>query len=503
MSVMFLEILGTRIIGPFYGVSLFVWCSLISVTLVALAAGYYIGGIIADKDGNAIPVYLITATAGTFIAIIPVIKEAILTLTNPLGLRMGSLTCSFLLFFIPLTLLGMVGPCIIKLNASRLEKVGLTSGSVFAISTMGSFIGTIALGFFLLPVIGTQNIIYILSGILFILSLNLIIRDIFFVRQKVDASSIIIIIILFLSIIISFGFKKITHSNTTADFNVIYSKESLYGKVKVVDDHRWNVRWLMSDSSAIGGQFLKSSLPIFPLIYILESIRHFNPDANNALLIGLGAGHLPMAMKKHNIVTDVIEIDPEVALAAQKHFNFTPTGKLIVGDARSEIRNLKKKYDFIIHDTFTGGAVPSHLLSVEMLNTLKSLLNNKGIFALAYFGFSEGEKAVAAASVYKTIKSLFPFTKVYVSKEDTDPVDIIFFASMEPLNLQTQQNYKHMNPIAAKVLHNMKDLEKDIPMDIGFLITDDFNPLDSLQEKKAEAYRDNMISLIGRKMLLK
>jgi len=503
MSVMFLEILGTRIIGPFYGVSLFVWCSLISVTLVALAAGYYIGGIIADKDGNTIPIYLITATAGTFIAIIPVIKEAVLTLTNPLGLRMGSLTCSFLLFFIPLTLLGMVGPCIIKLNTRRLEKVGLTSGTVFAISTMGSFIGTIALGFFLLPVIGTQNIIYILSCILFLLSLNLIIRDIFFVRQKVDASSIIIIIILFLTIIISFGFKKITHSHATANFNIIYDTESLYGKVKVIDDHRWNVRWLMSDSSAIGGQFLKSSLPIFPFIYILESIRFFNPDGNNALLIGLGAGHLPTALKRHNIVTDVIEIDPKVAQSAQEYFNFIPPGALIIGDARSQIRKIKKKYDFIIHDTFTGGAVPSHLLSIEMLSTLRSLLNKNGILALAYFGFSEGKKAVAASSVYKTIKSLFPYTKVYVSKEETDPVDIIFFASMEPLNLQIQQKDKHINPIAAKVLHNMKNLEKNIPMDIGFLITDDFNPLDSLQEKKAEAYRDNMISLIGREMLLK
>ena len=116
---MFLEILGTRIIGPFYGVSLFVWCSLISVTLIALASGYYLGGIVADKKSSLIPLYLITATAGTFIVIIPVIKATILTLTNPFGLRMGSLTCSFLLFFIPLTLLGMVGPCIIKLNTEQ------------------------------------------------------------------------------------------------------------------------------------------------------------------------------------------------------------------------------------------------------------------------------------------------------------------------------------------------------------------------------------------------
>ena len=259
----------------------------------------------------------------------------------------------------------------------------------------------------------------------------------------------------------------------------------------------------MSDSSAIGGQFLESSSPIFPFIYILESIRFLNPVGKNALLIGLGAGHLPMALRKHNIVADVIEIDPEVALAAQEYFNFTPLGTLVVGDARSQIRDIRKKYDFIIHDTFTGGAVPSHLLSMEMLKTLKSHLSKKGILTLAYFGFCNGEKAVAASSVYKTIKSLFPFTKVYVSKENTDPVDIIFFASMKPLHFQIQQDYRHENPIANQILHNMKNLEKDLPTGMGFLITDDFNPLDSLQEKKAEAYRNNMISLIGPEILLK
>lgn len=148
MAVMFLEILGTRIIGPFYGVSLFVWSSLISVALVSLAIGYYLGGCVADREKTFWSVNFTVGLAASFIALIPIIDKPILLATNSLGIRFGALTSAFLLFAIPLTLLGMVGPFIIKLCAKQLTKVGTASGSVFAISTIGSFLGTLIVGFF-------------------------------------------------------------------------------------------------------------------------------------------------------------------------------------------------------------------------------------------------------------------------------------------------------------------------------------------------------------------
>ncbi len=118
-AIMMIEVLGTRILGPFYGVSLFVWSSLISVTLIALALGYYLGGIAADRAKRFQLSHGI-ALAALSTALIPVFKTAVLLQTNALGVRAGAFTSALLLFSVPLTLLAMVGPRVIKLCTSRL-----------------------------------------------------------------------------------------------------------------------------------------------------------------------------------------------------------------------------------------------------------------------------------------------------------------------------------------------------------------------------------------------
>src|SRR5262245_63454462 len=106
-AVMVIELIGTRIIAPFYGASLYVWSSLISVTMIALAVGYFAGGWIADRKTRA-GLSLIIALAGVATLVIPWIARPVLTATDSLGLRMGAFSSALLLFFPSLTLLGMV-----------------------------------------------------------------------------------------------------------------------------------------------------------------------------------------------------------------------------------------------------------------------------------------------------------------------------------------------------------------------------------------------------------
>ena len=162
-AVMMLELLGTRIIGPFYGVSLYVWSSLISVALIALSLGYYIGGMIADRETGFRLSYAI-ALAGLTAALIPFISRPVLLWTDGLGMRGGAFASALRLFTAPLTLLGMVGPQVIKMATVRREGVGMAAGSIFAISTVGSVVGTLALGFYLLPALGTRVILYGVSA---------------------------------------------------------------------------------------------------------------------------------------------------------------------------------------------------------------------------------------------------------------------------------------------------------------------------------------------------
>ena len=89
--VMVIEVLGSRVIGPFFGASLFVWTALITVTLVALAAGYSVGGVFADRQRSPNRLYTIILVAGILVLLIPLLKLPVLKLTMPLGVRGGAL----------------------------------------------------------------------------------------------------------------------------------------------------------------------------------------------------------------------------------------------------------------------------------------------------------------------------------------------------------------------------------------------------------------------------
>src|SRR5678809_666061 len=122
-AVLALEILGTRILGPFYGVSLYLWSALISVTLAALSVGYWLGGRWADRDPRPRHLALLLGGAGIWMMLVPVIRTPLLDLTESLGLQAAVLATSTVLFFPPLALLGMVSPFVIRMRTQSIDQV--------------------------------------------------------------------------------------------------------------------------------------------------------------------------------------------------------------------------------------------------------------------------------------------------------------------------------------------------------------------------------------------
>ena len=245
-AVMMIELLGTRIIGPFYGVSLIVWSSLISVTLMALAIGYFTGGKLADSAG---PVRLshIVLFAALFTGVIPVVSEPVQSATDFLGLRAGALISALILFTIPLALLGMVGPFVIKMAAHRLDEVGTTAGSVYAVSTVGSVIGTLFLGFYLLPVAGTRMVIMAVSLTLLGLALSLSIYE--YKRQRVSISTSVWVVVCIVAAFVIVAASQLYANKQYKNYKVLSDAESHYGWVRVVDHSQEAIRLLLSGSS--------------------------------------------------------------------------------------------------------------------------------------------------------------------------------------------------------------------------------------------------------------
>ncbi len=493
-SVMVIELLGTRLIAPFYGASLYVWSSLISVTMIALAIGYFTGGHWADRAQRS-GLSLIIALAALFTLIIPWATRPVLLATDSLGLRGGAFVSALVLFSPSLMFLGMVGPFAIKLATSQLDGVGASSGSVYAVSTLGSVIGTVLLGFFLFPWVGSRQILICLAFVLFALALAVAVfeRKNFGKNFAVLPCALLMLVGLCL-VPVCIAAGKVPPGDR---FSVRSEHESLYGYVRVIDQADRNLRILTSDASMIGAANINDGANRLTYQDIVALIPAIKPSIKKALLIGQGAGHMAMALRdKYGIVVDTLEIDPAVAAAANTYFGFQPNGKAIIGDARYEIRHLTESYDLIIHDCFTGGSEPSHLLTVETLQQLKGLLSPQGILALNFVAFGEGEGQQGLASVAKTVGQVFPHQSLFISEPGEAFNDFIFLAGNQPLAYTNSK----LSAGQADWLH-LREFKVDASK--GLVLTDNLNPLEHLQIRKSEHYRHVLVDWFGNDLLVR
>ncbi|MEK7210661.1 MAG: fused MFS/spermidine synthase, partial [Candidatus Binatota bacterium] len=173
--LMALEIVGSRVLAPYFGNSIFVWGSLISVVLAALSLGYYWGGRLSERSPSFARLLVLLSIPGVLIFFLPFIYPAInhSIAEADFGSRLNPLLASTIFFLLPGIFLGTISPYAIRLAATTLSTVGSTAGSLYALSTCGSIFGTLSTAFYLIPVIGVSNIIHSLGMTLMLLSLLL------------------------------------------------------------------------------------------------------------------------------------------------------------------------------------------------------------------------------------------------------------------------------------------------------------------------------------------
>lgn len=165
-AVMVVQILGARMLSPYMGTSHFVWTAQIAVTLVALACGYYVGGRLADQSQQLHRLFLAIGGAGLYLALTVTVIEPIAYRCLDLKLAAGSLLASAILFFVPLALLAMTGPFLVRVITSSLTRVGGNVGRLTAIGTLGSFLGTILIGYILIPYVPNSTTMYLTAAAL-------------------------------------------------------------------------------------------------------------------------------------------------------------------------------------------------------------------------------------------------------------------------------------------------------------------------------------------------
>src|SRR3989338_7202135 len=221
--VMIFELVGSRVLGPYLGTSIFVWTSLIGIILGSLSLGYYVGGKIADKKPTIKVLSLVIFLSAIFIGLSMFLKDILLAFlqVNALDVRTSSVIASLLLFMPASVLLGMVSPYAAKLKLNSLNTSGSTIGNLYAISTAGSIFGTFLSGFYLIPHFGTNRLLLILSYVLIFTSLSLSAKKIIKIRLS-------IFIVMIISLFALNGFNYLSEKTGFVDVDTSYNRIWIY-----------------------------------------------------------------------------------------------------------------------------------------------------------------------------------------------------------------------------------------------------------------------------------
>jgi spermidine synthase len=493
LVILMLEVLGSRVMAPFFGVSLYIWASLISVTLIALSLGYWLGGTIADRKNKPDLLYSIILFSAIAILSIPFIAGPLMDWSyNLLGIKGGVLLSALLIFSLPLMLLGMASPYLIRLLVTGTEGVGGVAGGVFAISTMGSVIGALLTAFVLIPNIGV-NKAFTLGALLLIF-----ISGIFSIAWKKYYQVPISLLLLVISLYLLLFYQKTLAKDDLRQ--VIYQTDSLYGQLKVVDILRLDQRTVLIDGASQSVIVRSDSYDSTGIGYV-DLITHLLPtyqiSGGDALIIGLGAGEIPRVVSRLGYRIDIVEIDPKVEIMAKNYFNFRDEfGRIIIDDGRRYIRNCNKKYDLIFVDVALGGSQPWYFFTKEAFQEMAKILRPDGIIGINFIGFYQGKKSEGVQSVNKTMKKVYRYVDMYSfrSLAPEGLADIIFFASNKPFeeNLERVKILTNENLNLIKINFNGQN---------GIILTDNYNPLDLWSIEVNEAHRKWSFRWLGEEIL--
>lgn len=414
--LMGLEMAGSRILASHFGSSIYVWGSIIGVFLAALSAGYFAGGVAADRKPSFFLLNVLVLLAGCWLLVLPLYDNLICRgiRSANLGSRLEPLLATTILFGGPSILMGMVSPFAVRLSASVIDRIGNTAGRLYALSTMGSIVGTLVTAFWLIPLIGVHTILK---------SLGITLIAIAIIGLPKSRATLVIAVPLFLGILSALLIKPAAFISLRADQHVRFEADSAYHHILVVDDDRLNSRVLRFNNHV--QSIIDRNPPYDSNTYInsFELARIFKPKLTRVLFIGGGGAIGPRKFINHypDVNVDLVEIDPVVVDVSRDYFHLAADERLKIyaEDGRRFVRRTTGRYDLVILDAFTiGGQIPFHLTTQEFMREIRDVLEPDGVFLANITSALEGPRSLILRSEYKTVASVFQ--GVYLFPRPTD-----------------------------------------------------------------------------------
>jgi spermidine synthase len=483
--VMSFEMLGSRYLNPYFGSGIYTWAALISTVLIALTAGYFLGGTLADRTASLAVLALTVIVGSLYLLALPSFAQAILefVLAGVDDIRAGSLIAALALMFFPVTFLGMYSPFAIRLLLRSAQRSGRVSGAVYGISTAGAIVGTLGTTFFLIPTIGSRAITLTLGALGLAAGLALLALA----RLHRPAGSVLVVVALAVSTAPSGRADNLIDEAVRASMleradGRLAHIETAYNDVFITKRRHQ----LVMSFQLKGWDYTESVSNLLdpddlPLRYAqVMTIATIYPEtARKILMLGLGGGsistYLGRFMPEAAITT--VEIDPGVITAAKTYFGLRETERMRyrAGDGRVFLSRNDELYDLILLDAYRGGYVPFHLLTREFYTLVKQRLTPGGAAA---FNVHDGSKLYA--STVKTLGEVFAALDLYPSGVG----EVIAVASASPLDPRTLERRaatlqdRHGFRFALPQILRRRLEQPRLQAVNGDVITDDFAPAD-------------------------
>lgn len=481
VSSLGMEIAFFRLLAPYFGASIFVSSAVIGVVLLCLSVGYYFGGKISEQKPDLKVLLRIILVTGLLFLIIPWITNPVSSFISGLFLEgtfntnvffVAIFLVALILFGLPMVLLGMTSPFLVKIYSLSNDKPGESAGLIFASSTIGSLVGSFLPTLWLIPVLGTRTTILLFAGVLILLGLAGIT-----VKKSVP-----IVALLIISTMGGFSYDK------TRAQNILYKGESVYQHLQVVEDDK-GARYLLSnegigyesvyDPNKVLTNTFYDYFSLLPELCVCE-------DKKKILVVGLAGATIPRQMKniyRDSVEIDGVEIDAKVVELARKYFDLNKLGlNVYTGEGRTYLSKTDKKYDVIIIDAFQNELyIPWTLTTLEFWETVKSKLTAGGVVAINVN--SDGNDSELLRVIANTQAAVFK--NVFIAN-NWDHHNYMLVAGENELDFTNlSQSTNNLLASQAQTVSRAKKISYDPKL---MVLTDDRAPIESITDKMLVKY---------------
>ncbi|MBI4731838.1 MAG: fused MFS/spermidine synthase [Chloroflexi bacterium] len=435
MTSLAAEFGASRLLGNVFGTSNIVWAVIIGLILIYLTAGYFIGGKWADKSPYPRTMYAILAWGAFTLGVVPFVANPVLRAaadafdTLQVGVLAGAVVGVLVLFTVPVTLLGMISPFAIRICMDDTAHAGNVAGTIYGVSTIGSFIGSFLPTLVLIPTIGTTRTFLVFSVALLCVALAGLGSS---AGRKAMLPYLLMVVILALLAVFGTGIVKQSQGQ-------IYETESAYNYIQVLelDDGTRYLR--LNEGQGVHSEYNPDTLNYGGPWQQFLAGPFFYADREPAsvtriAIVGLAAGTTARqaAAVFPNVVIDGWEIDPKIVQVGRDYFAMNlPNLNVYVQDGRWGLEQSPETYDLVVVDAYRPPYIPPHLTTQEFFQIAADHLNPDGVLAINV-GRAPGDRRLIDG-LATTIGTLFP--SIYVM-DIPGTFNSILYATLQPTSAE-------------------------------------------------------------------